>query len=93
METDLVRQRLVNKAHIFDPRAERCSRCGSDVMEALNSPLRCTGQTLTQQEAKYPTTLTAALNSAEDYIVARRVMAKPETEPPDPRLKLDRQHS
>jgi hypothetical protein len=80
METDLVRQRLFNKAHIFNPSAELCSRCGSAVMEALNSPLRCTGQTRTPHKAKYPTALTTALNSAEDYIPTRRVMAKPEIE-------------
>jgi hypothetical protein len=64
MEIDFVRKRLFNKAHIFTPSAEFFSRCGSDVMEALNSPLRCTGQTRTPQKAKYPITLTAALNSA-----------------------------
>jgi hypothetical protein len=80
METDLIRHRPYNKVHIFNPSAELCSRFGSDVMEALNSPLRCTGQTRTPQKAKYPITLTAALNSAEDYIATRRVMAKPEIE-------------
>jgi hypothetical protein len=80
METDFTRQRLSNKAHIFGYNATLCSRCGANIEEALDAPFRCAGQWKTPPNTQRPITLTAALNSAEDHIVARRTASHSGTE-------------
>jgi hypothetical protein len=80
METDFTRQRLSNKAHIFGPDDTLCARCGLTKAEALEAPFRCAGQWKTAPAPKRPMTLTAALNAAEDHIIASRATPGPASE-------------
>jgi hypothetical protein len=66
MEIDATQKRLFNKAHIFEPNAMRCSRCGSSVAEALGTPFRCSGLGGRWQIDDQPRTLTDAIDSAEN---------------------------
>jgi hypothetical protein len=81
MDTDFTRQRLFNKAHVFEANAELCSRCGSSVAAALDTPFRCLGASQTAPEPKKPKTLTEALDSAEAHIIAVRAAAAQNVEP------------
>jgi hypothetical protein len=38
-----IKKRLANKAHIFAPGATVCARCGYSIIDALSTPLRCSG--------------------------------------------------
>jgi len=80
MEKDFTRQRLANKAHIFGPEDTLCARCGLNIPEALDAPFRCAGEWKTPGPNR-PMTLTAALNAAEDYIIASQ--APPGASPED----------
>jgi hypothetical protein len=73
METDFTRRRLSNKAHIFGTDDTVCARCGVNVAEALDTPFRCAGEWAVPPATVRPMTLTAALDSAEDHIIARRI--------------------
>lgn len=66
MAIDEIRQRLCNKAHVFDVDDVLCSRCGSTILDAVNTPFRCAGVGGSWQPGKQPMTLSQAINRAEN---------------------------
>lgn len=68
MEKNDIRQRLINKAHVFEGDGEICTRCGATILDALSMPVRCAGSGGNWLQREQLMTLSQAINRAENPV-------------------------